>query len=126
SPPRGREPNGAPARESSARAWGDGKPPPRMRRLGIRASLARRFLAALEADFNDNATEVIQAVRQERPLDYLKIIISLLPDEIVNDATGEMTNAERDELVGRIRAAIAARSGRPSHKPDGEADAGGA
>ena len=77
---------------------------------GIRHSLARSFLAALEADFSENATDVIQVVRNERPLDYLKIVIGLLPNEIVNDVTGEMTNDERDELVGRIRDAIAARS----------------
>ena len=101
-------------------------PPQRMRPLGIRHSLARSFLAALEADFKENAANVIQEVRNERPLDYLKIIIGLLPSEIVNDVTGEMTNDERDELVGRIRAAIAARSGRASHKADGAADPGGA
>ena len=79
-----------------------------MRPLGIRDALARSFLAALEADFKENATSVIQEVGNERSFDYLKIVIGLLPSEIVNDVTGEMTNAERDELVGRIRDAIAA------------------
>ena len=101
-------------------------PPQRMRRLGIRHSLARSFLAALEADVKAKAAEVIGIVRDECPLDYLKIIIGLLPSEIVNDATGEMTNDERDELVGRIRDAIAARSGGPSHKSDGAGNIGGA
>jgi len=73
-----------------------------MRPLGIRDALARSFLAALEADFKENATSVIQEVRNERPFDYLKIVIGPLHSEIVNDVTGEMTNAERDDLVGRI------------------------
>ena len=77
-------------------------PPQRMGPLGIRHSLARSFLAALEADFKENATSVIQEVRNERPFDYLKIVIGPLHSEIVNDVTGEMTNAERDDLVGRI------------------------
>ena len=43
-------------------------PPQRMRPLGIRDALARSFFAALEADFKENATSVIQEVRNRAPV----------------------------------------------------------
>jgi hypothetical protein len=88
--------------EPSARAWGEGKPPQRRRRLGIRQSLAQKFLAALESDFEKHGASVIQTVREERALDYLKIVIGLLPDEVPADDPS-LREVSDEMLAGLIR-----------------------
>jgi hypothetical protein len=91
----------------------DGQHPPERRRpLGIRLSLARSFLVALETDFEENATDVIQAIRKERPLDYLKIVLGLFP----NDALVDEPNLEEmsDDELARFLWSLESRLDQPS------------
>ena len=100
--------------------------PPRMRPLGIRHSLARSFLAALEADFKENATDVIQEVRNERPLDYLKIVIGLLPGDAALEERNPLEEMSNDELARVLRdlRLLQNRTGDPPRR-DGDGRQGG-
>lgn len=55
---------------------------PAGRPKGARSILATDFLKALQQDFSEHGKEVIQAVRGEKPDQYLKVIASVLPKEI--------------------------------------------
>ena len=94
---------------------------PKGRPKGSRNKLSEEFLAALLADFQDHGPEVIQAVRVEKPDQYLKVIAAVLPREMQLNA-GPMTNekhAATDWTSAELRAflneRIAARTKDESH-----------
>ncbi len=69
---------------------------------GSRNKLGEEFIQALHEDFHNHGVEAIEAVRNDKPDQYLKVIASILPKDInlnVNQI-GEMTD---DELIERIR-----------------------
>ena len=55
---------------------------PRGRPKGARTRLANSFVADLGADWAVNGTSVIAAVRTTRPVDYLRLVGSLLRKQI--------------------------------------------
>jgi len=55
---------------------------PAGRPKGARSKLGETFLKALAEDFATNGTGVIEAVRQERPHEYLKIVAAVLPKQM--------------------------------------------
>ena len=55
---------------------------PAGRPKGARGKLGETFLNALAEDFAKNGIGVIEAVRQERPHEYLKIIATILPKQM--------------------------------------------
>jgi len=98
--------------------------PPHTKPFGIRQSLGKTFLAALEADFAKHGTDVITTVRDERPHDYLKIVISLLPDEMIADAAfEEMTDEQLTKFLDDVRSFLAANPA-AAHGEGGEAEGG--
>jgi hypothetical protein len=75
---------------------GPGKP------KGARNKLGEAFIQALRDSFEEHGPETIEAVRTEKPDQYLKVIASLLPKEMtlnINDAE----SLSDDELIERIR-----------------------
>jgi hypothetical protein len=50
---------------------------------GSRNKLQGRFLDALASDFEVEGEAVIRFVRSDKPVDYLKIIASVLPKELL-------------------------------------------
>ncbi len=58
---------------------------------GARAKLGEAFLSAMQQDFAENGAAVIEAVRTEKPDQYLKVVASILPKEI--DLGDETTKA---------------------------------
>jgi hypothetical protein len=73
---------------------------------GARNKLGEAFIEALNDDFAEHGVAAIQAVRKDKPDQYLKVIASLCPKELTvnfNDAE-ELTD---DELRSRIRALAA-------------------
>lgn len=74
---------------------------PKGRPKGARAKLGEQFVAALQADFEEHGAKVIEAVRKDRPQDYLKVLASILPKELnVNtNALGDMSD---DELAATL------------------------
>jgi hypothetical protein len=67
---------------------------------GSRNTLAISFLNDLYVDWLDHGARAIQQMRVERPHDYVRAVISVLPREIADDHGDDMTN---DELWQRIR-----------------------
>lgn len=48
---------------------------------GARAKLGEAFLKAMQEDFAANGVAAVEAVRVEKPDQYLKVIASILPKE---------------------------------------------
>ena len=56
------------------------------RRKGSRDRIATAFLKALAADFEEHGAEAVKIARVERPVEYLRVVASLLPREFeIND-----------------------------------------
>jgi len=69
-------------------------------------TLGDDFAIALRADFRAHGAGVIAAVRTEKPEQYLKVVLSLLPRDFSQDLDASQTNLERlsdDEIRSRIR-----------------------
>lgn len=83
---------------------------PKGRPKGSRNKLGEAFVAALHDDFQEHGVKVIEAVRTERPQDYLKVVASLLPKqvEIKEDAFDGLSDDELAALVAAARSALAA------------------
>ena len=71
---------------------------------GSRNRLQGDFLRALAQDFAEHGEGVIKVVRMERPAEYVRIIASLMPRELVLESTlSEFTDDQVDELIVKIR-----------------------
>ena len=82
----------------------------RRNRIGVRPALTRAFLDALEADFGEHGHDAIMKVRDEEPRDYLRIILALLPEELVSDQTiEEMTDEELAAALDALRPIVTAK-----------------
>jgi hypothetical protein len=73
---------------------------PKGRTKGSRDRLQRNFVDALAADFEQHGAGVIKIARMERPTEYLKIIASVLPRELVLEESNlsSFSDAELDAL----------------------------
>ena len=71
------------------------------RPLGSRNKLQGDFLKALAADFAVHGAGVIRIARVERPVEYLKVIASVLPKEIVVEQS-ILADLSDEELAGHI------------------------
>ena len=82
---------------------------PKGRPKGSRNKLGEEFVAAMQADFEQNGVAAIQQVREERPQDYLKIIASILPKEVnVNQsALQELSDDELASILDAVRLQLA-------------------
>jgi len=85
--------------------------------VGVRGS---GLHAVLAADFAAHGPDVVKALRQERPHDYLKLVASLAPKDApaANPTIEDMTDDEFTRLLNALR----------SHAPAGDSapDANGA
>jgi hypothetical protein len=67
----------------------------RTRPTVIRHSLGRAFLEALQDDFREHGPALIGKLRDKSAGDYLKLIVSLLPEELlIEKAIEDMTDEE--------------------------------
>jgi hypothetical protein len=73
------------------------------RPLGSRNKLQGDFLKALAADFAEHGAGVIRIARIEKPVEYLKIIASVLPRELIVDQ-GILADLSDEELADHIAA----------------------
>ncbi|TPJ75998.1 hypothetical protein FJ419_20115 [Mesorhizobium sp. B2-6-2] len=79
-------------------------PCPRPKRS--RRTLVDDFAAALRADFRAHGAGVIAAVRAEKPEQYLKVVLTLLPKDFSESVDAKQTSLEQlsdDEIRSRIR-----------------------
>src|SRR5712671_253733 len=76
----------------------------------IRNSLGRAFLQSLEEDFWEYGPQIIAKLRQRRPLDYLKLIVTLVPEELlIEKAIEDMTDEELATALDTLRPIVAAK-----------------
>lgn len=80
---------------------------PAGRPKGSRNKLGEAFLADFYDDWMEHGRAAIATVREERPQDYLKAAVSILPRE-VKVLPGDFDEMTNDELDRRIRALAAA------------------
>lgn len=69
---------------------------PKGRKAGSRNALSEAFISAMNADFEEHGVAVIQAVREDDPAAYLKIIASIVPKDL-NLTTGRTLEDMSDE-----------------------------
>lgn len=76
---------------------------------GSRNKLTKIFVDELAKDFEENGSGVIRIARMEKPAEYLRIVASVLPKElVVADADlGELSDQEILEALAQIRQAKA-------------------
>jgi hypothetical protein len=72
------------------------------RPVGARNKLGEDFIRALHESFQEHGPETIEAVRVEKPDQYLKVIASLLPKDVNLNVNNEIEMSD-DELRERIR-----------------------
>lgn len=82
---------------------------PAGRPKGSRNKLGEDFLSKLQADFEEHGKEVIETVRAEKPDVYLKVVASILPQqvEVRVDPIEEMSDADLDRYIKQLAAAVA-------------------
>ena len=86
-------------------------PDARNRPVGLGQAAAKRFIDALAADLESNCADVIKEIREDKPYDYFRIVVSLLPKElsIENSNLEEMTDEELADILNTVRSLIATR-----------------
>jgi hypothetical protein len=86
-------------------------PHARSRPAGLGQAAAKRFIDALAADLESNCADVIKEIREDKPYDYFRIVVSLLPKElsIENSNIEEMTDEELADILNTVRSLIATR-----------------
>jgi hypothetical protein len=73
---------------------------PAGRPAGAKNRLQSDFLNALAEDFREHGAGVIRIARIERPVEYLKIVASLMPNELLHsDSDGGPVPFQRIERV---------------------------
>ena len=95
---------------------------PRQGRMkGSRNKLGADFLYALQREFEQHGEEAIRIVRVEKPVEFLKVIASVLPKEfeIIDSRLKEIPDDELDAFIelARRRLASAAKSGDGEEPP---------
>lgn len=75
---------------------------PKGRPKGSRNILGTAFLDDMLEDWEANGKAVIEAVRVEKPDQYLKVVASILPKEL-NVNVNEFDELTDDQLIQRIR-----------------------
>ncbi len=73
---------------------------------GARNKLGEDFIHALHDDFQEGGVAAIQAVRKDRPHEYLKVIASLLPKELKVTTESDLTDDQLDQRIRQLAAAI--------------------
>jgi hypothetical protein len=89
---------------------------PKGRHKGSRNKISEEFIAALCEDFEQRGVSAIEAVRIERPADYLKIIASTVPKELNVSASSldDLSDEDLCDALDAVRALIATAKPRKS------------
>lgn len=69
---------------------------------GSRNKLGEAFISALHDDFAEHGVAAIQAVRTERPHEYLKVVASILPKELKISSESELSDEQLDQRIREI------------------------
>jgi len=71
------------------------------RKRGSRDRLSSAFLYELANDFEEHGAGVIKIARIEKPVEYLRIVASVLPKELVVEANA-LSDISDEELAAHI------------------------
>ena len=77
---------------------------PKGRKAGSRNALSEAFISALNQDFEKHGVAVIQAVREDDPAAYLKIIASIVPKDLNINPGRTLEGLSDDELLDQLEA----------------------
>jgi hypothetical protein len=75
------------------------------RPLGSRTKLCKRLLEDLFADWQEGGVAAIKMMRIERPSEYVRVMVSILPKEMIldNSAITELDDSELDQMITMLR-----------------------
>lgn len=73
---------------------------------GSRNKLGEQFIQDLYASWAEKGAETIEAVRVERPHEYVKVVASILPKELNVNHTG-LDDMSDEQLIKKLRALTA-------------------
>ena len=82
------------------------------RPLGSRTKLCKRLLEDLFADWQEGGQAAIKMMRMERPAEYVRVMCSILPKEMLFEtgSVSELADDELDYMISMLRErALAAR-----------------
>jgi hypothetical protein len=71
------------------------------RRAGARNKLQTKLLEELAADFEEHGAGVIKIARIEKPIEYLKVIASVLPKELIVEQ-GVLADLSDEEIAAHL------------------------
>jgi hypothetical protein len=82
---------------------------------GSRNRLGEQFLEALAQDFAEHGRQAIVACREEKPTEYVKVVASLLPKELLvrKDPVDELSDKEIADALDILRGFVARAGERP-------------
>lgn len=86
---------------SEATQFKPGQPSRGGRRKGSRDKIATAMLEAIAKDFEQHGEEAIKIARMERPVEYLRVVASLLPKEFEQSIEHEVTHRVEIEHIRR-------------------------
>ena len=94
---------------SEATQFKPGRPKTGGRRKGSRDRIATVLLEEIAKDFEEHGAEAIKIARVERPVEYLRVVASLLPKEfeITDNRLKDISDDELDLLLEYARQRIA-------------------
>jgi hypothetical protein len=90
---------------SEATQFKPGQPRTGGRRKGSRDRIATALLEAISKDFEEHGAEAVKIARVERPVEYLRVVASLLPREfeIVDNRLKDIPDEELDAFIELAR-----------------------
>ena len=79
------------------------------RTKGARNKLSMAFVEALAKEFDEHGEEAIRICRVEKPIEFIKIIASIMPREfeIVDTRLADITDGELDVFIEYARRQLA-------------------
>jgi hypothetical protein len=80
------------------------------RRTGSRHRISTALIEAFAEDFETHGAEVIRITRVEKPVEYLKVAVALIPQKIeLDEPRQELSDAELDYIESLLERRIASR-----------------
>jgi hypothetical protein len=75
------------------------------RPLGSRNKLCKAMLEDLAADWREGGVSALKMMRMERPAEYVRVMVSILPKELIfeNSAVSELGDDELDQMITMLR-----------------------
>jgi hypothetical protein len=92
------------------------------RPIGSRNKLQGDFLKALAADFAEHGAGVIRITRIEKPVEYLKVIASVLPRELQIE-TSALSDISDEDLAAHISLLQRMQQRKAEAEPESKSDA---